>query len=104
MPTLSEELENEMPKEYITVFYRESPNDKKLINYGPKALGAMTNAGAKFIARGMPVRTFEDVILQRTVIVEFNSTEAPSAAFTSDAHKAAFTLLGDVKRNVSIIE
>ena len=93
-----------MPKEYIMVFYRESPNDKKLNDYGPKALEAMTNAGAKFKARGMPVRTFEDVILQRTVIVEFNSTEAPSAAFTSDAHKAAFTLLGDVKRNVSIIE
>ena len=92
MPTLSEELKNEMPKEYIMVFYRESPSDKKLINYGLKALGAMTNAGAKFIVKGMPVRTFEDIMMQRSVIVEFDSTEAPEAAFTSDTlARAAIT-------------
>ena len=93
-----------MPKGYIVVSYRESPTDKKLNNYAPKALEAMTNAGAKFIARGMPARTFEDGIMQRTVIAEFHSTDAAEAAFTSDAYKAAFALLGDVERDVRIIE
>ena len=86
------------------VSYLESPKDEKLNNYAPKALEAMTNAGAKFIARGMPIRTCENGIMQRTVIGEFDSTEAAEAAFTSDAYKAAFALLGDVKRDVRVIE
>ena len=44
-----------MPKGYIVVSYRDAPNDKNLGNYAPKA---MTNVGAKFIARGMQVATF----------------------------------------------
>jgi uncharacterized protein (DUF1330 family) len=64
----------------------------------------MTNAGAKFIARGMPVATFENGIQQRTVIVEFESTDAAQAAITSDAYQAAFALLGDVERDVRVIE
>ena len=104
MTTLSEEVEVEMPKGYIVVSYRESPNDEKLSNYAPKALEAMKNAGASFIARGMPVRTFEEGIMQRTVIAEFDSTEAAEAALTSDAYKAAFALLGDVERDLRVIE
>ena len=64
----------------------------------------MTNAGANFIARGMPVATFENVIMQRTVIAEFETTDAAKAAFSSNAHKATFKLLGDVERDVRIIE
>ena len=41
--------------------------------------------------------------MQRTVIAEFETTEAAKAAFTSDANKATFTLLADVERNVRII-
>ena len=93
-----------MPKGYIVVLYRDAPNDENLCNYAPKALEAMTNAGAKFIARGMPVATFENGIQQRTVIVEFESTDAARAAITSDAYQAAFALLGDVERDVRVIE
>ncbi|XDZ69956.1 DUF1330 domain-containing protein [Alphaproteobacteria bacterium LSUCC0744] len=93
-----------MPKGYIVVSYREAPNEKNLSNYAPKALEAMKNAGAKFIARGMPVATFENGIEQRTVIAEFDSTDLALAAFTSDAYKAAFALLGDVERDVRVIE
>ncbi len=93
-----------MPKGYIVVSYREAPNDENLSKYAPKALEAMTNAGANFIARGMPTATFENGINQRTVIAEFESTDAARAAFTSDAYKAAFALLGVVERDVRIIE
>ena len=84
-----------MPKGYKVVSYRESPNDEKLRNYAPKALEAMKNAGTSFIARRMPVRTFEEGIMQRTIIAEFDSTEAA---------EAAFALLGDVERDVRVIE
>ena len=93
-----------MPKGFIVVSYRGAPNDENLNKYAPKALAAMTNAGAKFIARGMPVATFENGILQRTVIVEFESTDAAQAAIISDAYQAAFALLGDVERDVRVIE
>lgn len=93
-----------MPKGYIVVSYREAPNEQNLSNYAPKALEAMKNAGAKFIARGIPVATFENGIEQRTVIAEFDSTDLARAAFTSDAYKAAFALLGDVERDVRVIE
>ena len=86
------------------VSYLESPRDEKLNNYAPKALEAISNAGAKFIARGMPVRTFEIGIMQRTVIAEFDSTEAEEVGSTSHAYKVAFALLGDVERDVRIIE
>jgi uncharacterized protein (DUF1330 family) len=52
----------------------------------------------------MPVATFENGIEQRTVIAEFDSTDLARAAFTSDAYKAAFALLGDVERDVRVIE
>ena len=64
----------------------------------------MTNAGAKFIARGMPVGTFDEGTMQRTVIAEFENTEAAEVAFTSDAYKAAFSLLGHVERDDRVIE
>ena len=51
----------------------------------------------------MPVRTVEDGIMQRTVIEEFDSTEAAETAVISDAHKVA-TLLGDVDRDLRVIE
>ena len=86
------------------VSYLESPTDDNLQKYAPRALEAMTNASAKFIVRGMPVATFENGIMRRTVIAEFETTEVAKAAFSSDAYKAAFKLLGDVERDVRIIE
>ena len=52
----------------------------------------------------MPVATFENGIMRRTLIAEFETTKTAKAAFTSDAYKAAFKLLGDVERDVRIIE
>ena len=65
---------------------------------------AMRNAGGKFIARGMPVAIFENGMNQRAVIVEFESTDAARAAFSSDVYQAAFALLDNVKRDVRVIE
>lgn len=93
-----------MPKGYIVFSYREAPNDENLSNYAPKALEAMKNAGAKFIARGMPVVTFEGGIEQQTVIAEIDSADSGRTAFKSDVYQAAFALLGNVERDVRVIE
>ena len=93
-----------MPKGYIMVSYLELPTDENLSNYAPKAMEAITNAGGKFIARGMPVATYENGMNQRAVIVEFESADEAQAAFTSDVYQAAFALLDGVKRDVRVIE
>ena len=93
-----------MPKGYIMISYLESPTDENLSNYAPRAMDAIRNAGGKFIARGMPVVTFENGMNQRAVIVEFESTDAARAAFSSDVYQAAFALLDSVKRDVRVIE
>ena len=67
------------------VSYLGSFTDDNLQKYAPRELESIANAGAKFIARGMPVATFENGIMQRTVIAEFETTEAAKGAFTSDA-------------------
>ena len=51
-----------MPKGYSVVSYMEFPTDDNVQKYAPRALEAMTNAGAKVIARGIPVATFENGI------------------------------------------
>ena len=57
-----------MPQGYLVVSYLVSPSDDNLQNYAPIAFEAMTNASAKFVARGMPVAGFENGIMQRNVI------------------------------------
>lgn len=42
--------------------------------------------------------------MQRTVVAEFDTTEATKTACTIDAYKVALKLVGDVKRDVRIIE
>ena len=54
-----------MPKGYIMVSYLELPTEENLSNYAPKAMEAIKNAGGKFIARGMPVATYENGMNQR---------------------------------------
>ncbi len=97
-------MEDKKPKGYLVVSYLASPTDENLQKYAPRALEALTSAGAKFIARGMPGAAFENGIMQRTVIAEFETTEAAKGAFSSDAYKSALKFLGDVERDVRIIE
>ena len=93
-----------MPKGDIMVSYLELPTEENLSNYAPKAMVAIKNAGSKFIARGMPVATYENGMNQRAGSVEVESTDAAQAAFTSDVYQAAFALLDGVKRDVRVIE
>ncbi|MGB1909809.1 MAG: DUF1330 domain-containing protein, partial [Candidatus Puniceispirillaceae bacterium] len=93
-----------MKKGYILSIYRNSPEADKLAAYAPAAQAALQGAGGRFIARGTPVKTFENGLVERSVVIEFDSVEAAIAAFESPEYKAAFALLGDVDRDVRVIE
>jgi len=93
-----------MPKAFIIVFYRNSPEREKLDEYAPKAFAAMKGFGANFLARGNPAKIFESGLQERVVVVEFDDVDAAEKAYLSEPYQAAFRLLGDVERDVRIIE
>lgn len=93
-----------MKKAYILSIYRNTPEADKLAAYAPLALAAIEGAGGRFIVRGTPVKTFENGLVERSIVIEFDSAEAAIAAYESPEYQAAFALLGDVDRDVRIVE
>jgi uncharacterized protein (DUF1330 family) len=92
-----------MPKAYLAVFYREAPGEENLAAYAGPAKEAIEAMGGTFIARGMPVATFELGQMQRSVIIQFDSAEAAVAAYESEAYQAALAHIG-VERDMRVIE
>ncbi|MEJ1996442.1 MAG: DUF1330 domain-containing protein [Limibacillus sp.] len=92
-----------MPKGYLVVFYREAAADENLAAYAGEAKAAIEAMGGKFIARGMPVKTFEAGQVERSAVVEFESTDAAIRAFESDVYQKVLPRLG-VMRDIRVIE
>jgi uncharacterized protein (DUF1330 family) len=81
------------------------PNDKALQEYARLALPAIQSAGGRYLARGMPARTYEAGLNQRTVLIEFDSVQQAIAAHDSPGYQEALRALGNAaKRDVRIVE
>lgn len=94
-----------MPKAYWISAYHAVHDEDKLAAYAKLALPAVTEAGGKFIARGMAAKAYEAGILQRTVIVEFESLAKAIACHDSPAYQAALVALGNgVTRDLRVVE
>ena len=93
-----------MKKAYILSIYRSTPEADKLAAYAPAALAAIQGSGGRFIVRGTPVKTFENGLVERSIVIEFDSAEQAVAAYESLEYQAALALLGDVDRDVRIVE
>jgi uncharacterized protein (DUF1330 family) len=53
----------------------------------------------------VPVHTYEAGLLQRTVVIEFDSVEQAKAAHDSPAYQEAMAVLGDsAERDIRIVE
>ena len=90
---------------YWISIYNEVLDEKKLAAYAALAGPALTAAGGRILARGMPSALHENGQMQRTVLIEFDSVEAANAAYESDGYaKALAELDGGVVREVRIIE
>ena len=92
-----------MPKGYLVVFYREAATEENLAAYAGEAKAAIEAMGGKFIARGKPVKTFESGLMERSAVVEFESTDAAIQAFESDVYQKVLPRLG-VMRDIRVIE
>jgi uncharacterized protein (DUF1330 family) len=95
-----------MPKAYWITAYHSISNPDALAAYAKIAGPALTEAGGKFLVRGMPTATKEQGMMQRTVIIEFPSLEAANAAYNSPGYKKALDALGknSAVRDIRIVE
>ena len=94
-----------MAKAYWISMYRAVHDADKLAAYAKLAGPAIQAGGGWFLARGMPAKTYEGGIAQRTVLIEFDSLEQATATHDSAGYKAALDALGDgVERYMRIIE
>jgi uncharacterized protein (DUF1330 family) len=98
--------EFKMPKAYWVSAYRQVHNPDALAAYAKLAGPAITAAGGRFLARGLPVEVKEAGLMQRTVLIEFDSLAAAQAAYGSPAYKEALDALGtgNVEREIRILE
>jgi len=89
---------------YWVSVYREINDDDKMAAYAGLAFPALTGAGGKFIARGVPEQTYEAGESGRVVLIEFDSVEAARAAHDSAAYQEALAALdGGAVRDIRIV-
>jgi len=94
-----------MAKAYWISAYRNVTNPDALAAYATLAGPAIQAAGGRFLARGTAAHTFEAGLAQRTVLIEFDSVDAATAAYSSAGYKAALAALaGGAERDVRIVE
>jgi uncharacterized protein (DUF1330 family) len=94
-----------MAKAYWIAAYRSVRNPDALAAYAKLAFPALTAAGGRFLARGMPAQTYEGGLEQRTVLIEFESVARAISAHQSPAYQEALRVLGDgADRDMRIVE
>jgi uncharacterized protein (DUF1330 family) len=94
-----------MPKAYWVTTYRSISKPDAMRAYSELAGPAIQAGGGRFIARGTAVKTFESGLLQRIVIIEFDSVEQAAATYASPAYQAALRALDNgADRDIRIVE
>jgi uncharacterized protein (DUF1330 family) len=94
-----------MAKGYWVTFYHSVSDPAALAEYAKLAGPAIQAGGGKFLARGLPAKSYEAGTNQRVVVTEFDSLEQAIAAHDSEAYKRAAKVLdGAVVRDIRIIE
>ena len=73
--------------------------------YSELAEDAMIAAGGRFLAKGGKVVAKENGIVQRTILIEFDSFDAALAAYESEGYqKALDALAGGADRDIRLFE
>jgi uncharacterized protein (DUF1330 family) len=94
-----------MAKAYWVATYRSISDPAALAEYAKLAGPAIQGAGGRFLARGTAAKAYEAGVLQRVVIIEFDSIEEAAAAHDSPGYQQALKVLGKaVDRDLRIVE
>jgi uncharacterized protein (DUF1330 family) len=93
-----------MAKAYWISCYRKVLDPNKLAAYAKLAGPAIEAGGGRFLARAPAAHTYEDGVLERTVLIEFDSVAQALATHESPAYQAALAALdGGVIRDMRIV-
>ena len=94
-----------MAKAYWVATYRSISDADALAGYAKLAGPAIQAAGGRFLARGTAAKAYEAGVLQRVVIVEFDSVDKAVAAHDSPGYQEALRVLGkSVDRDLRIVD
>jgi uncharacterized protein (DUF1330 family) len=94
-----------MAKAYWVATYRSISDPEALAAYAKLAGPAIAAAGGRFLARGTAAKAYEAGILQRVVIIEFDSVEKAIAAHDSAGYQAALEVFGKAaNRDPRVVE
>ena len=94
-----------MAKGYAVVTYRKITNQEKWGAYAKIASAEVPKLGGRFIIRGMPAAVHEKGLMERVVVVEFDSLQKALACYSSPEYKEALKALGDgAQRDFRFVE
>jgi uncharacterized protein (DUF1330 family) len=94
-----------MAKGYWINFFRSVKDPEAVAAYAKLAGPVMQAANAKFLVRGNPTKVYEAGLMQRTVVIEFESVAAAMAVHDSPGYQAALKVLGNAaERDLRIVE
>ena len=95
-----------MAKAYWITTYRSISKPESVAAYARLAGPALMQAGGRFLTRGLPAKVMENGIMQRTVIIEFDSVDRAAAAYNSPGYKKALAAMGkdSCERDIRIVE
>ena len=94
-----------MPKAYWVATYRGISDQDAFAAYAKLAGPAIESNGGRFMVRGAPAKTYENGLMQRVVIIEFDSLEQAYKAHDSEAYRAALQALNNgADRDIRIVE
>ena len=94
-----------MAKAYWVSCYRSVTNPDKLAAYAKLAGPAIQAAGGKFLARGNAAKAYEAGLMQRIVVIEFDSVDAAVACHDGAGYQAALKVFDNAgERDFRIVE
>jgi uncharacterized protein (DUF1330 family) len=94
-----------MAKAYWVNTYRSIDNQAAFDAYAQLAGPAIQAAGGRFLIRGGPSKVYEAGMMQRVVVVEFESLDQAIKAHDSEGYQAALKALDNgADRDIRIVE
>ena len=94
-----------MAKAYWVNTYRSINNQAAFDAYAQLAGPAIQAAGGRFLIRGAPAKVYEAGMMQRVVVIEFDSLDQAVKAHDSAGYQAALAALANgADRDIRIVE
>jgi uncharacterized protein (DUF1330 family) len=94
-----------MAKGYWITMYHSINDQAKMEAYRDMAGPLLIAKGGKFIVRGIPAQSYEKGIMERVVMIEFESVEKAIFAHDSPEYQEALKVLGNgADRDIRIVE